>query len=181
MRCHHLPCAFKPIDAEEVDAELDGALCVSDGGCVCEVSPRKLLSYNHLERDREKGREKDRGRLTALVQYDTPSLLQLPDDWPGAVASCLDDLDALVDDGLGVSAIVRRVEGRQQGDVDAERVLGHRPALLDLLAQVCWGWEDEARDDAKTAGVGDCAGQLGVSDVLEQGARSQYFIVCSSR
>lgn len=27
------PCALEAIDAEEVDAELDGALCVSDGGC----------------------------------------------------------------------------------------------------------------------------------------------------
>lgn len=107
------------------------------------------------------------GRLTALVQYDTPSLLQLPDDWPGAVAGRLDDLDALVDDGLGVSAVVRRVQGRQEGDVDAEGVLGHRPALLDLLAQVGWRWEDEGCDDAKPAGVGDRACQLGVPDVLE--------------
>lgn len=120
----------------------------------------------HIQREREG--EQDRGRLTALVQYDTPSLLQLPDDWSGAVAGSLDDIDALVDDGLGVSAIVRRVKGRQEGDVDTERVLGHRPALLDLLAQVGWGWEDEAGDDAKPAGVGDCAGQLGVPDVLEQ-------------
>lgn len=64
------------------------------------------------------------GRLTALVQYDTPSLLELPDDWPGAVAGRLDNVDALVDDGLGIGAIIRRVEGRQQGYVDTEGVLG---------------------------------------------------------
>lgn len=64
------------------------------------------------------------GRLTALVQYDTPSLLELPDDWPGAVAGRLDDIDALVDYGLGIGAIIRRVEGRQEGDVDTKGVLG---------------------------------------------------------
>lgn len=62
---YHSPCALEPVDAEEVDAELDGALCVSDGGCVCEVSPRKLLLHIHPEREGK--REKDRGRLTALV------------------------------------------------------------------------------------------------------------------
>jgi hypothetical protein len=43
----HSPCALKPVDAEEVHAELDGALRVSDGGCACEceVAPRKLLSH----------------------------------------------------------------------------------------------------------------------------------------
>lgn len=102
------------------------------------------------------------------MQYDTPGLLELPDDWPRAVAGRLDDVDALVDDGLGVSTVVRRVEGRQEGDVDSEGVLGQLPALLDLLAQICWRWEDESRDDAKPAGVGDGTGQLGVSDVLEQ-------------
>lgn len=65
-----------------------------------------------------------KGRLTALVQDDTPGLFQLPDDWPGAVAGGLDDVDALVDDSLGVGAIIRRVEGRQEGDVDTEGVLG---------------------------------------------------------
>lgn len=115
------------------------------------------------------------------MQYDTPSLLQLPDDWPGAVAGRLDNVDALVDDGLGVSAIIRRVEGRQKRDIDTEGVLGHCPALLDLLAQVGWGWEDEASDDAKPAGVGDRAGQLGIPDVLEQEARSQYSIVRPSQ
>lgn len=28
------PCALEAIDAEKVDAELDGALCVSNSGCV---------------------------------------------------------------------------------------------------------------------------------------------------
>lgn len=27
------PCTLEAVDAEEVDAELDCALCVSDGGC----------------------------------------------------------------------------------------------------------------------------------------------------
>lgn len=28
-----LPCTLEAVDAEEVDAELDGALCVSNSGC----------------------------------------------------------------------------------------------------------------------------------------------------
>lgn len=59
---------------------------------------------------RERASSPEGGRLTALVQYDTPGLLELPDDWPGAVAGRLDDVDALVDDGLGVGAVVGRVE-----------------------------------------------------------------------
>lgn len=156
------PCTLEAVDAEEVDAELDGALCVSNSGCarchgvsVCRTYERVFLT-------------KEGRLLTALMQYDTPGLLELPDDWPRAVAGRLDDVDALVDDGLGVSTVVGRVEGRQEGDVDSEGVLGQFPALLDLLAQVCWRWEDESRDDAKPAGVGDGTGQLGVSDVLEQ-------------
>lgn len=117
---------------------------------------------------RERASSPRGAELTALVQYDTPGLLELPDDWPGAVAGRLDDVDALVDDGLGVGAVVGRVEGRQEGDVDAEGVLGQRPALLDLFAQVGGRGEDEGRDNAEPAGVGDGARQLGVPDVLEQ-------------
>lgn len=58
------------------------------------------------------------------MQHDTPGLLELPDDWPGAVTGGLDDVDALVDDGLGIGAVIRRVEGRQEGDVDTKGVLG---------------------------------------------------------
>lgn len=119
------PCALEAIDAEEVDTELDGALCVSNSGCArCH---HVSVCRTHKDR-REKGDSSldggQKGRLTALVQDDTPGLFQLPDDWAGAVASGLDNVDALVDDGLGIGAIVRRVEGRQEGDVDAEGVLG---------------------------------------------------------
>lgn len=70
----------------------------------------QLLS--HTQRERGRLPCPDGNRLTALVQHDTPGLLQLPDDWSRAVAGRLDDVDALVDDGLGVGTIIRRVEGR---------------------------------------------------------------------
>lgn len=103
---------------------------------------------------------------SALVKNNTPSLLQLRDDGAGAVARGLDDLDALINDGLGVGAVVRRVERREKGDVDAKGVLGQGSALLDLLAQVGGRGEDERRDDAQAAGVGDGGGELSVADVL---------------
>lgn len=84
------------------------ALCACLMVAVCARCHHVSFCRTYTLRGRERERRAE-ARLTALVQYDTPSLLQLPDDWPGAVAGCLDDLDALVDDGLGVSAIVGRV------------------------------------------------------------------------
>lgn len=104
----------------------------------------------------------------ALVQHDAPGLLQLRNDRAGTVPRRLDDLDALVDDSLRVRAVVWRVDGREQCDVHAERVLGHGPALLDLLAQVGGRGEDQCGDDAQAAGVGDRGGELSVADVLEK-------------
>lgn len=93
---------------------------------------------------------------SALVQDDDAGLLELGDDRAGAVAGRLDDLDALLDDGVSVGAVVRRDHGGQQRHVDSEGVLGHGAAPPDLLAQLVWGREDEGRDDAQPAGVGDC-------------------------
>lgn len=102
----------------------------------------------------------------ALVHHDDARLLQLRNDRPRAVAGGLDHLDALIDDGLCVRAVVGRVERGQQRNVDAEGVLGQGPALLDLLAQVGGRGEDQRRDDAQAAGVGDGGGELSVADVL---------------
>lgn len=129
--------ALEAVDAQKVDAELDGALGVADGG--------------------------------ALVQDDAAGLFQLGDDGAGAVAGRLDNGDALVDDGLGVGAVVGGVERGQEGDVDGEGVLGQGAALLDLGAQVGGGGEDEGRDDAQAARVGDGGGEFGVADVLDDG------------
>lgn len=94
--------ALEAVDGEEVDAELNGALGMADGG--------------------------------ALMQDEGADGLELLDDGARAVAGGLDDSDALVDDDLGVCAVVRRNHGGEEGDVHAEGVFGHGLAAADLLA-----------------------------------------------
>lgn len=103
----------------------------------------------------------------ALVQHDTSGLFQLGNDGPRAIAGRLDDVDAFVDDGLGVGAVVWGVKRGQEGDVDGEGVLGQGAALLDLLAEFRGGGKDEGGDDAQAACVGDGGGEFGIADVLE--------------
>lgn len=139
---------FEAVNAQKVDAELDGTLGVADGG--------------------------------ALVQDDAAGLFQLGDDGAGAVAGRLDDVDALVDDGLGVGAVVGGVERGQEGDVDGKGVFGQGAALLDLLAEIGGRGEDEGRDDAQAAGVGDGGGECGVADVLDGNDDGVRWMGCES-
>lgn len=113
-----------------------------------------------------------------LVQDNDARLLQLRNHGAGAVTRRLDDTDPLVDNGLRVGAVVGRVERGQQGDVYGEGVLGQRAALADLLLEVVGRREDQRRDDAQTAGVGDCGGELGVAYVLFGGERGRRVSVC---
>ena len=53
----------------------------------------------------------------------------------GLLPGGLDHLDAAFDDGLDVARIVRRRDGRQEGQVDAEGLVGHLAAAGDLLGQ----------------------------------------------
>lgn len=101
----------------------------------------------------------------ALVQDDDAGGLELADDGAGRVTGGLDDLDALVDDGLRVGRVVGRQHGGQQRQVDGEGVLGQGAAALDLGAEGLGGGEDEGRDDAQTAGVGDGRGEVCGADV----------------
>lgn len=105
----------------------------------------------------------------ALVQHDAPGLFELRDNGARAVACRLDDPDALVDDGLGIGAVVWGVERGQKGDVHAEGVFGQGAALLDLLTEVLGRGEDEGGDDAQATGVGDGGGEFGVADILDDG------------
>lgn len=102
----------------------------------------------------------DRG---TLVEHNTSGLLQLRNDWAGAVACSLDDVDALVDDGLRVRLIVGRDHGRQKRDVHSKGVLGQGPASSDLLPQVVGRGKDQACDDAQSARVGYCRGEFSVA------------------
>lgn len=74
--------------------------------------------------------------------------LELLDDGAGGVAGRFNDADALVNDGLGVGAIVGRDEGGEQGDVDSKGSVGEGAAAADLVAQGGGRGEDEGSDDA---------------------------------
>ena len=102
----------------------------------------------------------------ALVQHDAAGLLELGDDGARRVAGCLDDLDALVDDDLGIGVVVGGHKRREQRDVDTERLARHGPAPADLLAQPLRLGENERRDDTQAARVGHGTGHLGGSDML---------------
>lgn len=103
----------------------------------------------------------------ALVQDNAASGLEFGNDWARAVSGRLDDADAFVDDGLGVGAVVGRVDGGQQGDVDGKGVLCQCATLLDLLAQVGGRGKDEGGDDAQAASIGNRRGKFSVPNMLD--------------
>lgn len=72
----------------------------------------------------------------ALVEDGDAGALELGDDGAGGVASRLDNCDALVDDGLGVCAVVGGHEGGEEGQVDGEGVLSQGLAAADLGAKL---------------------------------------------
>lgn len=121
--------ALEAVNGEEVDAELDGAQGVADGG--------------------------------ALVQDNDAGLLELRDDGARRVTGRLDNLDALVDDGLRVGGVVGGHHGGQQRHVDGKGLLGEGSASADFVAQRSGRGEDEGCDDAEATGVGDGSGQVG--------------------
>ena len=120
--------ALEAVDAEEIDAELDGALGVLDA--------------------------------RALVQDDDASGLELLNHGSRRVACRLDNLDALIDDGLGKGAVVWWHERGEEGDVDAKGALGEGPAALNLLAQVIGSWVDEGGNDAEATCVTNSGGEF---------------------
>lgn len=102
-----------------------------------------------------------------LVQHRDARSLELANHGAGRVSGRLDNLDALVDDGLGVGRVVGREEGREEGQVDAERLVGEGAAALDLGAQGFGRGGDEGGDDAQAAAVGDCGREVCGADVHE--------------
>jgi hypothetical protein len=128
--------AFEAVDGQEVDAELDGAEGVPDGGALVQDDAGRLGFLEHL------------------------------DDGAGRVAGRLDDADAFVEDGLRVARVVGRVDGGQQGEVDAEGLVRHALASSDLLAQGVGRRLGERREDSESAGVGHRRGHFRISHPL---------------
>ncbi len=102
----------------------------------------------------------------AFVQDLDAVLPELVDMLLGLVAGGLDDLDAGLDDGLAVFGIGRRLDRGQDGEVHAERLVGHVAAAGDFLHQVLGRRLRQGREEPERAGVGDGRGQLGAPDPL---------------
>ncbi|MNZ92962.1 hypothetical protein D3C78_1120100 [compost metagenome] len=100
----------------------------------------------------------------ALVDHLHAGGLGPSDVLAGVVAGGFEDLHAAFDDYVEVLVVGRRVDRRQQGDVHAERLVGHRPAAFDLARQILGGRLGQRGEDAQAAGVGDRRGHLGAAD-----------------
>ena len=70
----------------------------------------------------------------AFVQYDAVVVFEFLNHSAWRVAGRLDDLDALVDDDLGVCAVVWWVDGWEEGKVYTKRLVGHSSAFADFFA-----------------------------------------------
>jgi hypothetical protein len=63
-------------------------------------------------------------------------LLEFVDVLLRLVPGRLDDLHAAFDDGAAVFGVGRRIDRRQDREIDAERLVGHLAAALDLLGEM---------------------------------------------
>ncbi len=93
-------------------------------------------------------------------------LLEFGDVFLRLVAGGLDDLDAGLDDGLAVFRIGRRLDRGQNGEVHAERLVGHVAAACDFLGEVFRRRLRQRGDQAERAGIGDGGDELGAADPL---------------
>src|SRR3546814_251916 len=101
--------------------------------------PYTTLFRSTVDRDdvaaRPLGRQPvpDRG---AFVEDGDPVRLQhLPDFAHRWRSRGLDDLDPAVDDRLRIGLVIWGVDRRENGHVHPERLVGHRAAAFDLVAE----------------------------------------------
>ncbi len=83
-----------------------------------------------------------------------------------AASGGFDRLDAAFPDGRDIFRIGRRRECRKEGQVHAERLVGHVAATRDFPGEQFGGALRQAGDDAKPAGVGDRGGEFGKTDIV---------------
>ena len=84
----------------------------------------------------------------------------------GAAAGGFDRLDAAFPDRGDIFRIGRRGECRQEGQVHAERLVGHVTALGDFLGEQFRRALRQAGDDAEPTGIGDRGSELGEADIM---------------
>ena len=95
---------------------------------------------------------------TVLFQHRHPLLR--------VIAGCLDDLHTALDDGLDVTGIVRRREGRKECQVHAKGLVRHLAAAGNLLGQKFRGALGKPRDDAKSASIRYSGRHLCKADIV---------------
>ena len=100
----------------------------------------------------------------AFMDDDDAMRLEIIDMFLRLVAGGLDDLDAAVDDRLAILRIGRRIDRGQDGEVHAQGLVRHRPAAVDLAAQIVRRRLGQGGKDAQAPGIGDGGGQFGAAD-----------------
>ena len=101
----------------------------------------------------------------AFVDHLDAGVLQRRHVLLRAAAGGLDDLDAALDDRARcIPDRAARVKRRQEGEVHAERLVGHLAAARDFLGQQFRRLLGQAGDDAEPAGIRHRGGQLGEAD-----------------
>ena len=79
------------------------------------------------------------------------------------VARRLDDFDAACDDRFAVFVVRNRIDRRQDGEVHAERLVGHLTAALHFLVERLRRPGGMRGDEAQRAGIGHRADQFGAA------------------
>ena len=82
------------------------------------------------------------------------------------VAGGLHHFHAAVDHSLDIARVVRRADGRQEGQVDAYRFAGHGLAATNLIGQIGQRALSQAGDDAEAAGIRDRRSHFRVADEM---------------
>ena len=112
------------------------------------------------------GRQRVAHRGALVEDDDAVRLEDLPDLAHRLRPGGFNDLDPAVDDRLGVSLVVGRMDRREDRQVHPERLVGHAAAALDFLPQRLGRRLRQPGENAEPARVGYRAGESGDADRL---------------
>ena len=135
-------------------------------------------AFKAVDRDRVDAHPLRRQPVTdagAFVDDLDAVLLELGDVFLRLVAGGLHDLDAGLDDGLAIFRVGRRLDRGQDGQVDAERLVGQVAAARDFLGQILRRRLRQRGDQPERAGIGDGRDQLGAADPLHAALDDRVF------
>ena len=121
------------------------------------------------------GRQRVADRGAFVEDFDAVRLQHFPNFTHRRGACGFDDLDATIDDCLRIGLVIGGVDCREDGHVYAERLVGHRPAFFDFLAQRLGGRLGQCGDDAKAASVRYRAREFGIADALHPALHDRMF------